>query len=100
MSLSVSFSEELFDVVVGAILLHVSPAPGEEVGAEKTIKVDQDHGVHEGHGNEEVASFVHPGVVLDDVIREVELCAEAEDDICEDVEELVDLVQRGRLLRC
>lgn len=46
MSLSVSFTEELFDVVVGAILLHESPAPGEEVGAEKTIKVDQDHGVH------------------------------------------------------
>lgn len=47
MSLSESFSEELFDVVVvGAILRHARPGPGEEVGTEKTIKVDQDHGVH------------------------------------------------------
>lgn len=66
---------------------------GEEVGSEQPVEVDEDHGVQESDGKEEVVAVVQPGVVVQDVPGDVELGAEAEGDVGEEVEELVGAVE-------
>lgn len=71
--------------------------PREEVSAEQAVEINQDHDIHHHHGEEKVCTVVQPGVVVDDVPGEVELCAQAERDVGEEVGEFIDVVHGGGL---
>lgn len=66
--------------------------PGEEVRTEQAVEINQDHNVHQYHGDEEVSTAIQPGVVVDDVPGEVELGAQTKHDVGEEVGDLVDVV--------
>ena len=72
----------------------------EEVGTYQSVEVDQDHDVHEEHGDQEVACVVQPAVVLHDEPGEVKLGTEAEAHVGEEVEQLVDAEERRELGPC
>lgn len=74
------------------ILCHITLVPGEEVCTEQAVEINQDHDIHQNHGDEEVTTAVQPGVVVDDVPGEVELGAQTKHDVGEEVGELVDVV--------
>lgn len=93
-----SVSEKLFGVVVvRPVLSYVAFSLGEEVCTEQAVEIHQDHDIHHHYANEEESSVVQPGVVVDDVPGEVELGAEAEHDVGEEVGQLVDVVHGGGL---
>ena len=79
------------------VLSRVALTPGEEVGAEQAVEINQDHDVHHDHGGEKESTVVQPGVVMDDVPGEVELCAQTKRDVGEEVGEFVDVVHGGGL---
>lgn len=79
------------------VLSHGALPPGEEVGAEQAVEINQDHNIHHNDGDEKVSAVVQPGVVLDDVPGEVELGAQAKRDVGGDVGELVVVVRGGGL---
>lgn len=84
-------------VVVYPVLSRRALIPGEEVGAEQAVEVNQDHDIHHYHGGQKVSTVVQPGVVVDDVPGEVELCAQTKRDVGEEVGESVDVVHGGGL---
>lgn len=55
------------------ILYDVALCSGAKVSPKQSVEVDEDHGVHEDHGEQEVASMLQQGVVDDDVIGYVKL---------------------------
>lgn len=79
------------------ILSHVGLTPGEEVSAEQTVEINQDHDVHYDHGDEKVSTTVQPGIVVDDVPGEVGLGAQTKHDVSEEVGKFVDVVDGGGL---
>lgn len=68
-----------------------------EVGAEQPVEIDQDHDVHHHQGHQETAAVLQPRVVVEDVPGEVELRAEAERDVGQEVDKFVDMVEGGGL---
>lgn len=97
MNLQKSVTEELFRVVIRPVLSHVTFTPGEEVGTEQAVEINQDHDIHHYHAGEEEFSVVQPGVVVEDVPGEVGLGGQAERDVGEEVGELGDIVSGGGL---
>lgn len=91
-----SVAQELLAAVVPILLFQAFPWR-EEVGTEQSVEINQNHDVHHHQGHQEVAAMVQPGVVLEDVPGEVELCAEAEQDVRQEVGEFVDVVEGGGL---
>lgn len=83
-----------------AVLSHRVLPPGEEVGTEQAVEINQDHNIHRHHGAEKVSTMVQPGVIVEDVPGEVELCAQAKCDIGQEVGELIDVVHGGGLSAC
>lgn len=69
----------------------------EEVSTEQPVEINQHHNIHHHHGGEKVSTVVQPGVIVDDVPGEVELCAQAKRDIGQEVGKFVDLVHVGGL---
>lgn len=91
-----SVAQELFAAMRPILLFQAFPRR-EEVGTEQSVEINQDHDVHHHQGDQEVAAVLQPGVVVEDVPGEVELCAEAEQHIRHEVGELVDVVEGGGL---
>lgn len=58
---------------MSAILYDVDLPSGPKVSPEQSVEVDEDHGVHEEHGEQEVAAMLQHGEVDDDVIGYVKL---------------------------
>lgn len=79
------------------VLSHIALTPGEEVSAEQAVEINQDHDIHHHHGDEKVSTVVQPGVIVDDVPGEVELGAQTEHDVGEEVGKFVDVVHGGGL---
>lgn len=69
----------------------------EEVGAEQSVEINQNHDVHQHHGDQKVPAVLQPGVVVEDVPGEVELCAQAERHVGQEVDKFVDVVEGGGL---
>lgn len=91
-----SIAQELPAAVRPVLLLRAFPRR-EEVGAEQPVEINEDHDVHHHQGDQEVPAVVQPGVVVEDVPGEVELCAEAEQDVGQEVGVFVDVVEGGGL---
>lgn len=58
---------------MSAILYDVALRSGPKVSPEQSVEVDEDHGVHEEHSEQEVAAMLQRGEVDDDVIGYVKL---------------------------
>lgn len=100
-----SFSEEpvggLVVVAMCTILCHTRTLLArKEVSTEQSVEVNQYHDVHEDHCGHEVARVIQPAEVVQDVPGEVELGAEAEAHVGEDVEHLVGVEERSVLGSC
>lgn len=91
-----SVAQELSAAGGPVLLLRAFPLR-EEVGAEQSVEINQHHDVHHHQGDQKVPAVFQPGVVVEDVPGEVELCAQAEQDVGQDVDELVDVVEGGGL---
>lgn len=61
------------------------------------MEINQHHDVHYNHGGQEESTVVQPGVIVDNVPGEVELCAQTKCDVGQQVDELVDVVYGGGL---
>lgn len=59
--------------MVSAILYDMTLCSGAKVSPEQSVEVDEDHGVHEEHGEQEVAAMLQQGEAGDDVIGYVKL---------------------------
>lgn len=93
---SSSVSKKLFGVL-RPILLCRALLPEEQVGAQQPVEINEHHDVHDHYGGQEVSAVVQPGVIVDDVPGEVELCAQAKCDVGQQVGKFVDLVGGGGL---
>lgn len=71
--------------------------PREDVCTEQPVEINQDHNIHQHHGHEKVCTMIQPGVIVENVPGEVELCAQTKHDISQEVDKLVDVVH-GREL--
>lgn len=83
---------------MGSVLSHIALTLREEVCAEQAVEINQDHNIHHDHGGEKVSTVVQPGIIVDDVPGEVELGAQTESGVGEEVGEFVDVVHGGSLI--
>lgn len=60
---------------MSAIMYDMALPSGAKVSPEQSVEVDEDHGVHDEHGEQEVAAMLQQGEVEDDVIGYVKLGA-------------------------
>lgn len=58
---------------MSAILYDMALPSWAKVSPEQSVEVDEDHAVHEEHGEQEVAAMLQQREVDDDVIRYVKL---------------------------
>lgn len=79
------------------VLSHIALTVREEVGTEQAVEINEDHNIHRHHGDEKVSTMVQPGVIVDNVPGEVELGAQTESNVGEEVGEFVDLEHGGGL---
>jgi len=79
------------------VLSHIALTMREEVCTEQAVEINQDHNIHHHHGDEKVTAVVQPGVIVDNVPGEVELGAQTESNVGEEVGEFVDVVHGGGL---
>jgi len=79
------------------VLSRIALTLREEVCTEQAVEINQDHNIHREHGDEKVSAMVHPGVIVDNVPGEVELGAQTESNVGEEVGEFVDVVHGGGL---
>lgn len=79
------------------VLSHRALTPGEEVSTEQAVEINHDHNIHHHHGDQKVSTVIQPGIIVDDVPGEVELCAQTKRDVGEEVGEFVDVVHGGGL---
>lgn len=82
--------------ILCAILLSMT----KEVCAYQAVEVYKDHNIHDDHTKEKKMGIVQLGVVVDDVPGEVGLCEQTEHHVREDIDHLVDLIQRSGLSEC
>lgn len=76
-----------------SVLSHQALTSREEVSAEEAVEINHHHDIHYHHSKEEASTMVQPGVIVDDVPGEVELCAQAKCDVGQNINEFVDVVK-------
>lgn len=91
-----SIAEKLSGIMCPVLSGRALPSR-EDVCTEQPVEINQDHNIHQHHGGEKVCTMIQPGVIVDNVPGEVELCAQTKYDIGQEVDKLVDVVHGRRL---